>query len=110
MPIDSMDYLASLLIGDAEFKIISISEMPELPVSKYEDHEEDDIISSTRFKGGSIAFTVKAPDRFIEKALGIKRRYTRKKFTSRVIHLLKYGKSRRVRHKNWKRSFGKYEL
>ena len=41
--------------------------------------------------------------------ISIERKYFRKRFTRRVIHLAVYGKSRRVRKKNAKRAMGRFE-
>ena len=85
-----------------------IDKIQEYPMEKTDGEPE----SKERFdKGFSLSVPIKDMNvhKFVVQVLGIKKRYLNKRFTNRHVHLQKYGKSKRVRKKNWKRAFGKFE-
>lgn len=92
-------------IGDTRLPISSIQEYSESNNTK----KENDNIPTAFNPSMSLSFSLKDYDvqDFVIHCLGIERKYLKGKYTKRVWHLIKYGKTKRVRHKNWKRSFGK---
>ena len=93
-----------LQVGDSYMPIDEIQEYSIEPTDgKSESKEYFD-------KGFSLTVPIKDMNvhKFVVQVLGVKERYLNKRFTNRHIHLQKYGKSKRVRQKNWKRTFGKF--
>lgn len=94
-----------LQVGDSYTPIDEIQEYPIEPTDgESESKEYFD-------KGFSLSMPIKdmSVHKFVVQVLGIKERYLNKRFTNRHIHLQKCGKSKRVRQKNWKRTFGKFD-
>lgn len=91
-------------IGDTRLPISVIKELPQSDSTK----EDDDVLTTFN---SAISFSISLKDRDVQNwvvnCLGVERKYLKGKYSKRVWHLIKYGKTKRVRHKNWKRSFGK---
>ena len=93
-----------LQVGNSYMPIDKIQEYPIEPIDGETESKE------CFDKGFSLSFPLRDMNvrKWVIEVLGIKERYLNKQFTNRNIHLQKYGKSKRVRHKNWKRTFGKF--
>lgn len=102
---EELNYRFYMQVGDSYMPIDEIREYPTEPTDGESERKE------YFDKGFSLSVPIKDMNvhKFVVQVLGIKERYLNKCFTSRHIHLQKYGKSKRVRHKNWKRTFGKFE-
>ena len=91
-------------IGDTRLPISTIKECPQ------SNNAENDNNIPTAFNPNiSFSFSLKDLNvqKFVTQCLGVERKYLKGKYSKRVWHLIKYGKTKRVRHKNLKRSFGK---
>lgn len=104
MPVEQNKPIFFLQMGGTRLPISAIQELPE---SNDSQNENDNIIKSK----SSLSFSLSLNDydvrNFVINCLGVEQKYLKGKYTKRNWHLIKYGKTKRVRHKNWKRSFGK---
>lgn len=104
MPTEKNKRFAFFQVGDTRLPISAIQELPE---SNDSQNENDNIIKSEHSLSFSFSLNDNDVQNFVVNCLRIKRKYLKGKYTKRSWHLIKYGKTKRVRHKNWKRGFGR---
>lgn len=105
MPVEQSKPFFFFQIGDVCLPVYAIKEYPVSDKSENK-HYNNNSVNYKSALSFSLGLNDEDVQNWIMNCLGVKRRYFKRKYTKRNWHLIKYSKTKRVRHKNWKRSFG----
>ena len=101
MPVEMTS--SKLYISDGEI-YTSVDNIQEFPVTEYEPCD----IHFLDCESGTIELSKETTKAMLKAICRLKMRHLRKKFSRHNVHLMRYGKTRRVRKKNYLRTWGRF--
>lgn len=107
MPIEE-NLLSKLFIGSIDQPIELVDGIPTVEVFFEDDENFDEFIDRLHLSQSITIPSIVLPKSAHKKIFGVEYKYFNKRFSRRVVHLVQFGKNRRIKNKNKKRSFGRF--
>lgn len=107
MPIEE-NLLSKLFIGSIDQLIELVDGIPTIEVFFEDDENFDGFIDRLHLSQSITIPSIVLPKSAHKKILGVEYKYFNKRFSRRVVHLVQFGKNRRIKNKNKKRAFGRF--